>query len=221
MQLTDPPMYPTLLRWSPDGTQILFCALDSEGDTKTYIISSQGGAPQLVLPEDKGQQSDPNWSPDGHKIVFSSSEAGWYGTHPVEEILDLTTHQASTLPGSEGTRSPRWSPDGRYLAAIFGFNGLKVFDFKTQHWSELQKGQIGFPSWSRDGRYIYFVRWVNDAGVYRINPSGDDEERVVDLHGFPHTGVFTLWMGLDPEDAPLLLRDAGTDDIYALSLEEK
>jgi len=28
-------------------------------------------------------------------------------------------------------------------------------------------------------------------------------------------------MGLDPTDAPLLLRDIGSEDIYALTLEEK
>jgi len=28
-------------------------------------------------------------------------------------------------------------------------------------------------------------------------------------------------MGLDPTDAPLLLRDIGSDDLYALTLEEK
>jgi hypothetical protein len=46
-------------------------------------------------------------------------------------------------------------------------------------------------------------------------------ERVIDLKGFPLTGVFKFWMGLDPEDAPILLRDAGTDEIYALPLGEK
>jgi hypothetical protein len=29
------------------------------------------------------------------------------------------------------------------------------------------------------------------------------------------------WMGLDTTDAPLLLRDISTNDIYALTLEEK
>jgi hypothetical protein len=29
------------------------------------------------------------------------------------------------------------------------------------------------------------------------------------------------WLGLDPTDAPLLLRDTGTDEIYAFTLEQK
>jgi len=35
------------------------------------------------------------------------------------------------------------------------------------------------------------------------------------------TGYFGFSMTLDPDDAPLVLRDAGSDDIYALTLEEK
>jgi L-alanine-DL-glutamate epimerase-like enolase superfamily enzyme len=38
---------------------------------------------------------------------------------------------------------------------------------------------------------------------------------------FPLTGTYGLWFGLDPTGAPLLLRDASTTDVYALTLEEK
>ena len=58
-------------------------------------------------------------------------------------------------------------------------------------------------------------------GVYRIPVTGGNEERVVDLKDVPTTGYYGLWLGLDPTDAPLLLRDTGTTDIYALTLERK
>jgi hypothetical protein len=35
------------------------------------------------------------------------------------------------------------------------------------------------------------------------------------------TGMFGFSMSLDPTDAPLVLRDTGSDDIYALTLEVK
>jgi hypothetical protein len=57
--------------------------------------------------------------------------------------------------------------------------------------------------------------------VSRVRVSGGDAERVVDLKGFRYTGAFQIWMGLDPTDTPMLLRDVGTDDIYALTLERK
>ena len=33
-------------------------------------------------------------------------------------ILDLASQKVTVVPGSVGMYSPRWSPDGRYLAAL-------------------------------------------------------------------------------------------------------
>jgi hypothetical protein len=96
---------------------------------------------------------------------------------------------------------------------------LRVFDFQTKQWSVLQKGPIDLPTWSQDGQFIYFMRMGD--GVFRVPVSGGEATKVVDLKGFQQTGWWGDWMGLDPTDAPLFLRDVGTDDIYALTLEEK
>jgi Tol biopolymer transport system component len=222
VQLTDAPLYPLNPRWSPDGAQILFSNY-SEGHVKAYVTSSQGGTPQPLLPEDSEGQSDPNWSPDGHKIVFSTLEAiGAFNS--VLRVLDLGSHQITTLPGSEGIWSPRWSPNGRFIVGFYtGITGdMKIFDLETQRWSGLQqKNEIDFPTWSSDSQFIYFLRPSDDPGVFRVRVSDGAEERVVDLKGFRYTGAFTLWMGLDPQDTPMLIRDVGTDDIYALTLEQK
>jgi Tol biopolymer transport system component/DNA-binding winged helix-turn-helix (wHTH) protein len=220
-QLTNPPLYPTQPRWSPDGTQILLSVLDEKNHPKSYIISAHGGTPQPILPEDKDPQMDPNWSPDGRKVMFDSDNPQDFGPHLVIRILDLTTRRVATLPGN--VWSPRWSPDGRFVAALSVDDlSLTVFDFETQRWSTLQKGRNGYPTWSRDGRFIYFLRpWGNDPGVFRIRRSGGDAERIVDLKGFRFTGTYAFWMGLDLDDTPMLLRDVGTDDIYSLALEQK
>jgi len=41
------------------------------------------------------------------------------------------------------------------------------------------------------------------------------------LKGFPDsTSIFAkLWLGLDPEDNPLMLRDAVTQDVYSLNFK--
>ena len=70
VQLTHSPVYPKVLRWSPDGTQIAFNDLLPQ--LAMYVISSEGGAPQRLLPEDNGAQMDPNWSPDGKEVLFST-----------------------------------------------------------------------------------------------------------------------------------------------------
>ncbi len=45
-------------------------------------------------------------------------------------------------------------------------------------------------------------------------------ERIADLKSFRLTGMLDAWMGLDPDDTPMLLRDLDTDDIYALAMGE-
>jgi Tol biopolymer transport system component len=222
MQLTDPPLYPELPHWSPDGTQILFSTRDAAGNMKAYLISSQGASPQPILPEDEEGQWDPNWSPDGRKIAFDNRD-NLDASARVLRILDLASHEVTTVPESAGMISPRWSPDGRFLVGLSQkkFNAA-VFDFETQRWSAaLGKGRFDWPVWSRDGRFIYFLRMTSDKGVFRVSPSDGKEMRVVDLTGFKSTGLDVGWMALDPDDRPMLLRDAGGTDIYALTLEEK
>jgi len=223
VQLTDPPLEAFLPRWSPDGTQIVFTGFSSLGDSKDYIIPAEGGTPRKLLPDDKGFQLHSDWSPNGHRIVFnsvSSSETPKF----VIRILDLDTRQVTTVPGSGGLWGPRWSPDGRYLVAGESYDErkLKIFDFKTQQWSTLpQNGVVASPVWSRDSKSIYFRRPLDDRGVFRIAVSGGMAEKIADLKDWHDAGWWGRWMELDPTDAPLLLRDIGSADVYSLALEEK
>jgi DNA-binding winged helix-turn-helix (wHTH) protein/Tol biopolymer transport system component len=220
IQLTDPPMYPALPRWSPDGTQILFTSMNPGYVYKGYLISAQGGAPHLLLPENKGGQGCPNWSPDGRRIVFDSPDGGSGTSKRVTQILDIASRRLTTLPGNHW--SSRWSPQGRFLAGLSEDTfDVELFDFETQRWSVLQKGPAGYPTWSHDGKFIYFLRVSEHPGVYRIRPTGGQAERIVDLNGFHSTSVLSDWMGLDPEDQPMLLRDEGGVNIFALTLEQK
>jgi Tol biopolymer transport system component len=184
-----------------------------------YVVSSQGGKPHRLIPDDNKRQGDGSWSPDGRRIVFHA----WPNGDPVLRIFDLDSHSITTLPGSVGVYSPRWSPDGRFIAALSThFWGLRVCDLEThQWWTVLPHEGIGFPSWSRDSRYLYILYYDQQPGVYRVSVKGGAPERVVDLKGFHHTGTNNFWLGLDPNDAPLLVRDVGTDDLYALTLELK
>jgi Tol biopolymer transport system component len=110
-------------RWSPDGKTIVSWETDSHGVAKIYEVSADGMPPRLLMPDDQSQQWDPNWSPDGSKIVFGGATNDPASTI---RILDLRTHQVDTLPGSQGLFSPRWSPDGRYIPA-FSVDSTSLF----------------------------------------------------------------------------------------------
>jgi Tol biopolymer transport system component len=219
LQLTYPPAYAVNPRWSPDGRQIIFSQALPEKPARILEISPDGGNARELVPDDPRPQWDPNWSPDGTKIVFGSGPAN---TEPGMYILDLTTHQVSTVPGSQGLYSPRWSPDGKYLVGLSADETeLSLFNFQSQKWTALAKGFLTWPNFSQDSRYLYVLSAHGASAVLKIHLSDGKTERVADLKDFVYTGHFIDgWLSLAPDDSPLLFRDAGTSDVYALDWEE-
>jgi Tol biopolymer transport system component len=217
LQLTFPPMTTYLPRWSPDTKQIAFQGITPGNAWGMYIVSSDGGSPERVMPG----SGDVGWSTDGNSLVYSDTPPIWDPSASGQmalHILDLRKHQVSTLPGSEGLYSPRWSPDGRYIAALrAGPENVQLFDFTKKNWVELEKLFVGYPSWSRDSKYVYFDSPTGtDPAFYRVRISDHKVEKLVSLKNLRLTGSGGSWTGLAPDDSPLVLRDVGTQEIYAL-----
>ena len=220
-QLTFPPLRVFLPRWSPDGKQIAFNADLPEVARNVYVVSSEGGTPQRILPSEQSQ-TEVDWSPDGNSLV---SDTLFVSNAPIY-TFDLQSKRVSTLAGSNGLFAPRWSPDGKYIAAIAteGPGKLMLFDVATQKWTEAVGSQIGFPTWSQDGKYIYFQDSQNQdqrERIVRLRLSDRKIEKIVDVKdiGRLTTGTFVDWFGLAPDDSPLLARDISTQEIYALDMQ--
>src|SRR5216684_6318149 len=185
-----------------------------------------GRSPSLVIrPANPGKsmpfpllEADPNWSADGKSLVFGGNSA-YSNQASAVYVLDMKTRKASKLPGSDGLFSPRWSPNGRYVAAITVDSlGSMLFDFTTQKWTELAKMFVGYPNWSRDARYVYFDGILeNEEGYYRIRISDRKLERILSTKGFQGApGAFGNWTGIAHDESPLYVRDASIQEIYAL-----
>jgi Tol biopolymer transport system component len=221
LQLTNPPMYPVLPRWSPDGKNIIFFefALGAAKPARIYEVSADGGNPRPLMPEDPHQQLDPNWSSDGSKIIFSNESND---PSSAIHILDVATHQVSDLPDSQGFYSPRWSPDGRYISAFSSDSmRLLLFDSQTKKWTELATGSMSWLNWSHDGQYVYVVDSRGKDVVVRIRISDHKTEQVVDLQNTATTGRYGGSLALTPDDSPLILRDTGTQDVYSVDWETR
>jgi len=142
-------------------------------------------------------------------------------SHEPLHILNLKDGQISALPGSEGLLCPRWSPDGRYLAAATnGQDRMMLFAFQSKEWQEVADFPVSCANWSTDGRYIYLRKiGVEAPGLFRLRISDGKLEQIADLRGF-RGGTERLggqwWSGLTPENSPLLLRDRGSQEIYSL-----
>jgi len=225
LQLTFPPMGAARPRWSPDGKQIAFMGNFPGKPWGIYLISAQGGVAERATPEGL-ESTDPNWSPDGRQLLFGQPP---YVRASALYFLELQSRRLSKVPGSDGLISPRWSPDGQRIVAMPAIDQsamweawrskkLLLFDLETQKWSELADAPvITSPAWSRDGKYVYFD---TDAAIQRVRVSDRKVERVADLGGVPRI-VLDLgpWLGLDPDDSPLILRSTSNDEIYALDWE--
>jgi Tol biopolymer transport system component len=135
--LTFPPLRAALPRWSPDDTQIAFSGAAPNGPWKLRLVSADGGATPPVLAGTQTER-DATWSADGSRLAFftfsedpaarSSVNPGI--SQPLIRVYDLKTRQVATIAGSEDFFSPRWSPDGRYVAALsFDEFHLWLYDF--------------------------------------------------------------------------------------------
>jgi Tol biopolymer transport system component/DNA-binding winged helix-turn-helix (wHTH) protein len=222
MQLTFPPVRAYAPRWSPDGSKIVFMDAQFYHPWKSRLISSSGGSPELLVQggtDDAEADGDPTWTPDGKSVVFGKFDAN---RNVAIYRLDLKTRKVSSIPDSDGIFSPRVSPDGRYISALAkDLTKLMLFDASTNRWSSLVEGeQVGYNEWSPDGKYVYMRETWGGAGeLVRVRITDRVLEHVLSFKDFPQPNdLFTAWIGLAPDGAPLLMRDRSVQEIYALDL---
>jgi Tol biopolymer transport system component/tRNA A-37 threonylcarbamoyl transferase component Bud32 len=223
LQLTRPPLNPGNPAWSADGKKILFSGYDPGKNEGAYVVAAEGGAPQQLFVHPDFFVLFPQWAPDGKSIVFQENHLKGSSNEQNDiEMLDIQTGKVSALPGSEGSIDPALSPDGRFLAATTSDRlKLMLFDFATQKWVELAKTDIGSVNWTRDGKYLYFDSGSGlDPAISRLRIADRKLERVTGLKDFRRVEFsYYPWSGLTPDGAPLLLRDIGTQEVYALDFE--
>jgi len=217
LQLTSAPMATAFPRWSPDGKQIVFAANVPGKPFHIYMISRDGGIPKQVT---NGTRDEllPSWAPDGNALFFGNTVIPG-GPPSIVSSLDLKTNEITIVKGSEQTGFPDLSPDGNYVAALSEANHVLLLDLKAGTRTELTSMTAYHPAWSHDSKYVYFSSTDQGEPVYcRVRITDRKLERVISLKDIkrPTSDSWGNWTGLDPNDAPLALRDISTYEIYAL-----
>jgi Tol biopolymer transport system component len=222
VQLTSAPERAALPHWSPDGKRIAYVTMQPGKSWKIAVIPAAGGASEELLAESRNQV-DASWSPDGTRIMFG------YFLHDTEglniRIVDIKTHKIVTVPGSDGLFSPRWSPNGRYIAALSpDLTTVKLFDFETQKWSDWltePAGAVNYPVWSADSHYLCFDDLVtDDESIRRVKVGESQAERVFVLEGIDrYLGPLGLWTGRAADGSWMFVRDRSTQEVYRLTVE--
>ena len=218
LQLTISPFWVDSAGWSPDGRQIAFSGGPQGEATQIYIVPAEGGTPRRIV---AGQLNVTrlSWASDGKSITFGDASSP---NTSVIRSLDLQTQQVTTLPAlpdNQHMDGPLRSPVGNYAVALTqDGQRLMLFDFAANKWSELSNIGVGYTQWSRDGQFVYFDTGSSqDPAIYRIRVADHKLERICSLKDFRRAlSYWTAWMGLTPDGSPLLMRDTGTQEVYAL-----
>ena len=109
-------------------------------------------------------EAEPQYSPDGKRIVFVSTRSGsqeiWVCGSEGERPMQLTDFRGPHA----GT--PRWSPDGRQIVFDCRLDGnadIFVINSEGGRARRLtsEPSEDILPSWSRDGRWVYFCSTRN------------------------------------------------------------
>jgi dipeptidyl aminopeptidase/acylaminoacyl peptidase len=100
---------------SPDGLSVVWIGAKQH----LWIANVAGDKPARQLTELRGEESEPQWSPDGKHITFSSGRKD----HAFIAIIDLAADGAAqrvryVSPSVDRDFAPRWSPDGKQLIFI-------------------------------------------------------------------------------------------------------
>jgi len=173
----------THLAISRQGDKLVYVSGSVDSDIWRVELPAGGRGGNMPLPAARYLSSSrvdeaPQFSPDGKKVVFSSSRSGnleiWVAEADGANPLQVTSF------GGPGAVAPRWSPDGKAIvlhANVDGTEDLYLIGGAGGKPRRLTQGAGNnmFASWSHDGKWIYFAS--NRSGEFQCwkMPSGDGD----------------------------------------------
>lgn len=169
--------------WSPDGKTIAFCSY-RDGNGEIYVMNADGSSQTNISNSDSADQ-EPDWSPDGTKITFSSfpSYSLWHW-----EIWVINADGSNKTKITENSwfdYAPAWSPDGEKIAFTSKRDGnpeIYVMDADGTNQTRLtyDPHTDSRPDWSPDGKKLVFYSGRSSGdGFWVINADGTNPTMIM------------------------------------------
>jgi Tol biopolymer transport system component len=195
--------------WSPDGKNIAFgIYYGVGGDRGIWIVPAEGGPVKKIKFDYEGSVHAIDWSPDGKQIAFSYSR-GKDEKNPIPgSRLEYRDIYLIPVDGGEPARVtktdkemidfriPRWSPDGKKIAALCcGWpeekrgkdeSGIFIVDIergKIDMIAESIKNTWHGLSWTPDGENVIFSGWREGKLYLQMVSSRGGEIKNLNIEG--------------------------------------
>lgn len=216
--------------WSPDGKRIAFHNSASgkgelisglpgaaSNDSDIFILNvddflSKKSPARNITNNPDTVDDDPDWSPDGKKIAFTSHSVTDDQTNSVTAEIYVLDGGGKGKPrrltnNKEEERAPDWSPDGKLIAyscrkgevvegRLFGTFEICIMNADGSGQKRITNNRVPelTVSWLPDGKRLMFQRAVGGRGMFQlfiINADGTGERQITTtpgLNGFANWG---------------------------------
>jgi tricorn protease len=179
---------------SPDGKKVAFVV---HGEVFAASATDGGDAQRLTF--SAGAESQLNWSPDSRRVAYVSDRSG--ATHVYQ--YDLGANAETQLTNdAQSDASPRYSPDGKWLAFEREGRELRVLNLATKEQRAVASGTFDRPpiigdrpyTWSPDSKWLAFVPFEvrGFRNVHLASVDGNARNAGQPVSFLANTGVNTV-----------------------------
>jgi Tol biopolymer transport system component/tRNA A-37 threonylcarbamoyl transferase component Bud32 len=161
---------------SADGTRLVGTVTEVRQSLERVPVTFDRSATLEPLTDGLSGDFDPVWSPDGGRLVFSSSRTGH---RTLWSARDRLAQPAPLTSGAAFDERPAYSPDGRQIAFVSdrgGHRGIWVVNVEGGTPRFVASADVvDTISWSPDGRRLVYATPVGDAPGLRIMTVADGQ----------------------------------------------
>lgn len=202
----------------PVGKIAFASNLESSANFHIYVMNADG-TNQIRLTSGKRKDESPSWSPDGKKIVFSSSLGDGDYNLDIYIINADGSGEKRLTDNPARDRHPAWSPDGKKIvftssrdtSSLPDIEEIYIMDADGSNQTRLTyyNAKCYYPQWSPDGSEMIFTfnsKTTRTPGVYIMKADGTgrasiiyDEEQENTSASFSPDGEKIVFLSVRPD----------------------